>query len=262
MPKKKTIEYCRQLAEDKSGQCLSEEYFRNKDIMTWKCDKSHIFNMRLNNVQQGQWCPECAKEQRKNTWLKNHGSSSPFGSKEIQAKVKSTILEKYGTTSTLLIPEIKEKAARATIELYGVENVFQSAEIQEQIKKTNIKKYGVDNPMKNHEIALKSAKSANKSVVLKNWKTKKEQVCIGSYEERTVNNLNENRTEYKWQPKTFTMPDGRTYRPDLYLTKERKWIEIKGYFYDDAEEKWNWFHETYPNSELWNEKKLKEMRIL
>jgi hypothetical protein len=58
------------------------------------------------------------------------------------------------------------------------------------------------------------------------------------------------------------MPDGRTYRPDLYLTKERKWIEIKGYFYDDAEEKWNWFHETYPNSELWNEKKLKEMRIL
>ena len=58
------------------------------------------------------------------------------------------------------------------------------------------------------------------------------------------------------------MPDGKTYRPDLYLFSTRKWIEIKGYFRKDAEEKWNWFQTIKPNSELWNESKLKKMGIL
>ena len=58
------------------------------------------------------------------------------------------------------------------------------------------------------------------------------------------------------------MPDGRTYRPDLYLPAEDKWIEIKGYFRADAEEKWNWFHKEYPNSELWNDEKLRKMKII
>jgi hypothetical protein len=31
---------------------------------------------------------------------------------------------------------------------------------------------------------------------------------------------------------------------------------------EDAKEKWEWFHSNYPNSELWNESKLKEMKIL
>lgn len=42
----------------------------------------------------------------------------------------------------------------------------------------------------------------------------------------------------------------------------RKWAEIKGYFWDDAKEKWKWFNEEKPNSELWDKNKLKEMRIL
>ena len=29
-----------------------------------------------------------------------------------------------------------------------------------------------------------------------------------------------------------------------------------------TKQKWEWFHKEYPNSELWNEKKLIEMRIL
>jgi len=58
------------------------------------------------------------------------------------------------------------------------------------------------------------------------------------------------------------MPDGRTYRLDLYLIDEDKYVEIKGYFRKDAQEKWDWFHKTHTNSELWNKKKLKELKIL
>ena len=58
------------------------------------------------------------------------------------------------------------------------------------------------------------------------------------------------------------MPNGKTYRPDLYLPDSDVWIEIKGYFRKDAKIKWDWFHKEHPNSELWNEEKLKEMKIL
>lgn len=98
--------------------------------------------------------------------------------------------------------------------------------------------------------------------VIKHWYTNDELVCVGSYEKRVVEYLNANKINFRWQPKTFTMPDGRTYRPDLYLFSNRKWIEIKGYFWDDAREKWEWFNKEKSNSELWNKKKLTEMEIL
>ena len=59
------------------------------------------------------------------------------------------------------------------------------------------------------------------------------------------------------------MPNGKTFRPDCYLIGKRKpWIEIKGYFRQKNKEKWDWFHKKYPNSELWDKKKLKEMKII
>ena len=49
---------------------------------------------------------------------------------------------------------------------------------------------------------------------------------------------------------------------DAVLLDENKWIEIKGYFRDDAKEKWEWFCSKYPSSELWDQKRLKEIGIL
>jgi hypothetical protein len=58
------------------------------------------------------------------------------------------------------------------------------------------------------------------------------------------------------------MPDGRTYRPDAYLPDRDLWVEIKGYFWQHSGGKWDWFHRDHSNSELWDEAKLKELRIL
>jgi hypothetical protein len=133
---------------------------------------------------------------------------------------------------------------------------------KELSKKTCMKKYGVDHPSKNKEIASKTAKSQHNSFLLYHWKTGQELVCVCSYEKVVVEYLNNNTINFRWQPRTFIMPDGRTYRPDLYLFAHKLWVEIKGYFRDDAEEKWNWFNLNHPNSELWNEIKLKELKIL
>ena len=86
----------------------------------------------------------------------------------------------------------------------------------------------------------------------------KDLVCQGSWEKAVVEYFNKNKINFRWQPRSFLMPNGRKYYPDCYLFSTKKWIEIKGYFRKDAREKWEWFHKEKPNSELWNFKKLKD----
>lgn len=109
---------------------------------------------------------------------------------------------------------------------------------------------------------LKRSMSNNKTYTIKHWKTNKELICVASYEKKVVEYLNANKINFRWQPKTFRMPNKKTYRPDIYLFSTKKWIEIKGYFRHDSKLKWNWFHKTHTNSELWDEDKLKNMGIM
>jgi len=85
-------------------------------------------------------------------------------------------------------------------------------------------------------------------------------ICTASYEKKVVEWLNKNEIDFDWQIE-FDMPDGRKYFCDLYLKKENKYVEIKGYFWKDAKEKWYWFHENYSNSELWNYDIIRNLMI-
>lgn len=149
---------------------------------------------------------------------------------------------------------------------YGTKSTFQNKNVRNKFEINNIKKYGVPYPAQNKDIALKTAKSQKNSFILYHWKTNKELVCIASYEKKVVEYLNKNKINFRWQPKVFklTLYNGKntTYRPDLYLYSTKKWIEIKGYFRKDAQEKWDIFQTIKPNSELWNKDKLKTMGIL
>ena len=129
-------------------------------------------------------------------------------------------------------------------------------------QETNKQRYGVPFILQNNEIALKQQKSNLKNTAKIHWKTGEELVCQASYEPKVVNYLNFNKIEYEWQPKTFEMPNGKTYRPDLFLINENKWIEIKGYMRPHSQLKWDWFKTQFPDAELWDKKKLQEMGIL
>jgi|ERR1035437_3614991 hypothetical protein len=135
-------------------------------------------------------------------------------------------------------------------------------------EETMIERYGVRNPQQNKEIADRTAKSSNNSCIKIHWKTGEELVCKASYEPKVIDYLNANKIEYSWQPRVFDTPilsltgKNTVYTPDLLLIKTNMWIEIKGWMRKDAQEKWDWFQSEYPNSDLWNEKKLKEMGIL
>ena len=127
---------------------------------------------------------------------------------------------------------------------------------------TSIERYGTKNPVQNRDIGLKLARARNESMVLKHWKTGEDLVCQASWEVKVVEYLNKNKIDFRWQPRVFKMLDGKTYRPDLYLIGKKTWIEIKGYFWGNSRNKWDWFHAEHPNSELWNKARLKELGIL
>ena len=100
---------------------------------------------------------------------------------------------------------------------------------------------------------------------MNHWKTKENLLCRGSYEKAFVNWANSNEIDFEWQI-PFKMPDGTSYWIDALITSKEYagiYIEIKGYFWDDAQRKWKWFNaEHIDNSQLWDTKKLKEIGIL
>lgn len=155
-----------------------------------------------------------------------------------------------------------KKNRETCIKKYGVPFAIQNPSIFAAYKKTCIERYGVDNPSKVKEHIQKAARKRNKAFEVEHWNTGEALVCIGGWELAVVRFLNERRIDFKWQSKTFHMPDGRTYTPDLYLVDKNKWVEIKGRFYDDAKEKWEWFCGECSNSELWNKDRLVELGVL
>jgi hypothetical protein len=128
-----------------------------------------------------------------------------------------------------------------------------------KMKSTMEKRYGISHTMQSDAFFSKSMKSQLKSTNMIHWKTSEVLCCVGSYENFVVDYLNKNMIDFSWQKDVFIMPDGRTYRPDFFLEKENVYVEIKGHFWKDAQEKWDWFKIVHANSELWDLSKLKTL---
>lgn len=150
-------------------------------------------------------------------------------------------------------------------------------------KNTNLKKYGKENTSQVGEIYDKIMKSCNAMKYLPYWKTDQLVPCRGGYEAKLVEYFNKNQIEFEWQntikkgtvggafpiPKEVPLVGGRVYYMDFYLPASDLYIQVKGRFWPDKKlgfsidkAKWEWFHRTYPNSELWDRKKLSELGIL
>jgi hypothetical protein len=198
--------------------------------------------------------PERAKQKRKDTCFIKYGVDCLLRDREL---MKKGMFDRYGVTHPMHDAEIKHRVEETCVSRYGVKNPTLNIVIANKVK-NKLRKLHHDFP----EISLKSAISCNKINFCLHWESGKKIPCRGSYEQKTVDWLNGGQVAFMWQPKTFCMPDGRNYTPDLYLVKEDVWVEIKGYFWGDAREKWDWFHKVYSNSELWNEKRLKNLKIL
>lgn len=177
-------------------------------------------------------------------------------------KSKNTSLRKFGVDNPSKSEKIKAKKRATTFKNFGVESPSHSRVIREKAKKTHLERHGSLFPYQSPEIALKAARKVNNPTFKIHWKTGEELLCQGGYESKVVDYLNTNKINFDWQPKTFMMSNGKTYRPDFYLSDKNVWVEIKGWMRKDAQEKWDWLKAEFPTAELWNQKKLKEIGIL
>jgi hypothetical protein len=133
----------------------------------------------------------------------------------------------------------------------------------EKYKQVCQKHFGCNNPQQNREIHLKTIRSSNKHTMKYNWETNEEVDCTASYECAVVDNWNEVKERFRWQIPFENKEENYVYFVDAYLPDRDIYIEIKGYFWDElSQEKWEWFHKEHSNSELWDQKKLKDLGIL
>jgi hypothetical protein len=54
------IEVMREMARERGGECLSEEYYGIGDRLRWRCARGHEWVTVANNVRRGGWCPTCS----------------------------------------------------------------------------------------------------------------------------------------------------------------------------------------------------------
>jgi len=73
-----------------------------------------------------------------------------------------------------------------------------------------------------------------------------------------------NNIKYEYENKVFILDDKETYTPDFYLPETNKWIEVKGYWYEDAKIKFEKFKQIHNEIDIdvWDEKKLIELNII
>lgn len=55
-----TIDFMRDVARSRGGDCLSPEYGNWDSKLRWRCAAGHEWENRAGKVKQGQWCPVCA----------------------------------------------------------------------------------------------------------------------------------------------------------------------------------------------------------
>ena len=53
-----------ELAKKRNGECLSTEYINAHTKLLWKCADGHEWEAKPNNIQQGKWCPICARRKK------------------------------------------------------------------------------------------------------------------------------------------------------------------------------------------------------
>ncbi len=225
------------------------------------------------NVYRGSSHPQDGRN-RTNAALENRKLTEDEINKRLPGyiKIKSGTFASGSKKATFIDLEYGEWTAVASNVLAGSNHPLRGNKNKiVSMRNSNLEKYGVEYVAQVAKFALKAAKNQNKIINRRHWKSRKLTACQGGWELAVVDYLNREKIDYLWQPQVFQVPKSvlttpkgstTTFRPDLFLVKEKKWVEIKGYFRADAIKKWAWFSEQYPNSEIWDFGKLRELKII
>jgi hypothetical protein len=54
-----------QIARDRCGKFLSDNYADARTKLLWECDKGHRWKAVPSSIKMGTWCPACARVKKK-----------------------------------------------------------------------------------------------------------------------------------------------------------------------------------------------------
>lgn len=71
-----------------------------------------------------------------------------------------------------------------------------------------------------------------------------------SWEIEFAKKLDEAGVNYLYEPKSFRLSSGKSYRPDFWIADKGLWVEVKGVWWPKAKEKFRMFLEEYPDQKI------------
>jgi hypothetical protein len=187
-------------------------------------------------------------ERKKQTCLKNWGTTHHMKNRTISAKVEQSKINHFGTNAIFTIPEIKEKARLTSQRKFGADTYAESkdfqkakavisAKAQKSRQRTFKKRYGVEHPLQVREIFDRQQAAAH---TRKCVKIGDHEFYVQGYEDLVLQWLHEERnikprqiavTADEGVPTVWYKDRGknRAYFPDMLLTsaKAQVLIEVK-----------------------------------
>ena len=76
LPVEDRLNYLKEIIEKKNGELISTEYKNRKSLVTIKCNKNHIWEVKASSIFRGFWCVECNKTNIYTTKLNNSRSKN------------------------------------------------------------------------------------------------------------------------------------------------------------------------------------------
>lgn len=216
--------------------------------------------------------------------------------KDTKEAAKQTSLERYGVEHPMKSQVFIEHMRECWTKIYGVDHPRKAEpvkrKIQTKIIDTNQARYGVDWPLQSPVVREKAQETMNDRYgvsfmqqtpgftnrahygdthQLFHWKTGTSLFCRALYEVAVVNWLNAFHIDFDWQirhktPFKTERGNDSYYFVDLFIKEgifANTWIEIKGYWHSQMSfKKWEWFNSVFPNSQVWDRKRLEELGVL
>jgi len=167
------ISFVREFLNNRNIELISEKYISGRKKIKCRCMKCfNEWGARFENIKlQGQGCPKCGIERRKN---KRKLSYEYVKAYLLELKILFLENEYKNCTTKYNYRCLRCNCCWKTTFLnirYNKSGCPQCAKIKRKI--TCLSKYGVDNVSKNKEIVAKTSKSLNNSYILYHWKTRR-----------------------------------------------------------------------------------------
>lgn len=202
---------------------------RKIDISCIQCSNKYSTHMGGEKRKKNKFtCQSCA--------ISNEWKNNEYKEKHVEAIVKTkSTKESKKKHSKAQIKKWKNKDCRNKM-LTSLKKVWASEPYRKKLSES-LKKRWLENP---------PACYSKKFIIKSN---KGEVILRSSYERDFVRYLDDLNISWEYEPKRFVL---KTYKdraliPDFYLPEFDLWVEIKGYFWHDAKEKWEAFCKEYSN---------------